>query len=116
MARIFSIAVFRFSSALFAQYHQYGYWKVPVILKHRKAASWRHLVPALAVCLCALVAVAAAWLQYGHMGLTRFPVLDGWRVVLYSVLGGIVLSVVGAVYPAFSASRMRPVDALRVDE
>lgn len=50
----------RTPSALFAQYHQYGYWKVPVILKHRKAASWRHLVPALAVCLCALVAVAAA--------------------------------------------------------
>lgn len=32
-------------SALFRQYKQYGYWKVPVIRKHRLPASWRHLVP-----------------------------------------------------------------------
>jgi len=30
---------------LFAQYRQYGYWKVRVIQKHRLPASWRHLVP-----------------------------------------------------------------------
>lgn len=27
------------------QYFQYGFWKVPVIRKHRIPASWRHLVP-----------------------------------------------------------------------
>ncbi|MBE0542920.1 MAG: glycosyltransferase family 2 protein [Verrucomicrobia bacterium] len=31
--------------ALFAQYLQYGYWKVRVIQKHKLPASWRHLVP-----------------------------------------------------------------------
>ena len=30
---------------LFAQYRQYGYWKVRVIQKHRLPASVRHLVP-----------------------------------------------------------------------
>jgi succinoglycan biosynthesis protein ExoA len=32
-------------SPLFRQYLQYGFWKVPVIRKHRTPASWRHLVP-----------------------------------------------------------------------
>jgi len=31
--------------ALFRQFYQYGYWKIPVILKHRLPASPRHLVP-----------------------------------------------------------------------
>lgn len=31
---------------LFRQYFQYGFWKVAVIRKHRRPASWRHLVPA----------------------------------------------------------------------
>lgn len=35
--------------ALAHQYYQYGFWKVRVIQKHRRAASWRHLVPAAAL-------------------------------------------------------------------
>jgi len=31
--------------SLFRQYFQYGYWKVPVLRKHRLPGSWRHLVP-----------------------------------------------------------------------
>lgn len=31
--------------ALFRQYFQYGFWKVAVIHKHHRPASWRHLVP-----------------------------------------------------------------------
>ena len=31
---------------LWKQYFEYGYWKVRVIQKHRRPASWRHLVPA----------------------------------------------------------------------
>ncbi|HLG98204.1 MAG TPA: glycosyltransferase family 2 protein [Bryobacteraceae bacterium] len=33
--------------SLFRQYFQYGFWKIPVIRKHRLPASWRHLVPGL---------------------------------------------------------------------
>ena len=32
-------------STLFRQYFQYGFWKIPVIRKHRIPASWRHLIP-----------------------------------------------------------------------
>jgi hypothetical protein len=32
-------------ASLFRQYLQYGFWKVAVIRKHGRPASWRHLVP-----------------------------------------------------------------------
>lgn len=55
---------------LFHQYFQYGFWKVPVIRKHRIPASWRHLAPGLflvgnaALLACAPFSRAAleAWL------------------------------------------------------
>jgi GT2 family glycosyltransferase len=47
------------------QYFQYGFWKVRVIQKHRRAASWRHLVPGAlvggTVLLVALAALRPAW-------------------------------------------------------
>ena len=49
-------------AALFRQFHQYGYWKVPVIRKHRLPASPRHLAPFAFVCLLVTLAVLAiAW-------------------------------------------------------
>jgi len=36
-------------SGLFRQYFQYGYWKVRVIQKHGRPASWRHFAPGLFV-------------------------------------------------------------------
>jgi len=33
--------------ALWKQYFDYGFWKVAVIRKHRRPASWRHLAPGL---------------------------------------------------------------------
>src|SRR3984893_16986605 len=41
-------------TALFRQYFQYGFWKVSVIRKHGKPASWRHLIPGT----CLLTGVA----------------------------------------------------------
>ncbi len=43
--------------ALFRQFHQYGYWKVPVICKHQLPASPRHLVPFAFVAVLALLAL-----------------------------------------------------------
>jgi len=43
--------------AIFRQYRQYGYWKVRVIQKHGRPASWRHVVPG--VFLLSVVGVAA---------------------------------------------------------
>jgi succinoglycan biosynthesis protein ExoA len=48
--------------ALLRQFYQYGYWKVPVIRKHRLPASPRHLVPFAFVALVSVLALAAlAW-------------------------------------------------------
>lgn len=49
-------------AALFRQFYQYGYWKVPVIRKHRLPASPRHLVPFAFVAVLALAALSGlAW-------------------------------------------------------
>lgn len=49
--------------SLAKQYFEYGSWKVPVIRKHGRPASWRHLVPA--IFLIALAASAATSLATG---------------------------------------------------
>jgi glycosyltransferase involved in cell wall biosynthesis len=62
-------------AALFRQFYQYGYWKVPVIRKHRLPASPRHLVPFAFVAVLALLALAgvawapARWALAGVLGL-----------------------------------------------
>src|SRR5262249_49781926 len=43
---------------LWRQYRQYGFWKVRVIQKHGRPASWRHLVPGAFVAALALGPVA----------------------------------------------------------
>ena len=63
-----------------------------------------------------LVAVLAAVLQFKMLGLTYFPVAYGVRVATLSVGCGILLALFGTAGPAIMAARMRPVDALRVDE
>lgn len=45
-------------TALCRQFYQYGYWKVPVIRKHRLPASPRHLVPFAFVATLGLLAIA----------------------------------------------------------
>ena len=42
--------------SVFRQYFQYGFWKVAVIRKHHKLASWRHVIPGASLaCGMALV-------------------------------------------------------------
>lgn len=48
-------------AALFRQFHQYGYWKVPVIRKHRLPASPRHLAPFAFVAVLAGLSLLAPW-------------------------------------------------------
>ena len=62
------------------------------------------------------VSVVAGIAQYGSFGLSSFPVKNGFPVLGMSVLGGVILAVLGAIGPARMAAQMRPVDALRVDE
>jgi succinoglycan biosynthesis protein ExoA len=48
-------------TSLFVQYKQYGYWKVPVIQKHRIPASIRHLIPGLFVLSLIGLTLASFW-------------------------------------------------------
>jgi len=62
-------------SSLFKQYYQYGFWKIPVILKHRLPASWRHLVPGsfvlvnILLLLSTMAAVAAHHFRIAQVSL-----------------------------------------------
>jgi len=47
-------------TALFHQYLQYGFWKVSVIRKHGKPASWRHLVPGACLLIGVVLLLGAA--------------------------------------------------------
>jgi succinoglycan biosynthesis protein ExoA len=75
-------------AALFSQYFQYGFWKVAVIRKHRRPASWRHLVPGVSLMLgMALIFGAVAErvegsIDLSHCFLTVFEALAG----LYAAL------------------------------
>ncbi|MFW6059828.1 MAG: ABC transporter permease [Phycisphaeraceae bacterium] len=71
---------------------------------------------ALGIIVGVLVALLAAVLQFGAFGVSYFPQLEALQVVAGSVVAGMILAVIGAVYPAAVAARMTPVDALRVEE
>jgi len=62
------------------------------------------------------VTLAAGWLQFGGYVFAGFPIREGINVMGLALLAGILLAVVGTLYPAVLAARMKPVDALRIDE
>jgi succinoglycan biosynthesis protein ExoA len=73
---------------LFAQYYQYGFWKVAVIRKHRRPASWRHLAPGICVVLTiALAAVSFFW---------RWPVAPLVALVAAYFIASISASIITA--------------------
>lgn len=45
---------------LFRQYFQYGFWRIPVIEKHRRPTTVRQMAPTLFYVACALLAMAGA--------------------------------------------------------
>ena len=52
---------------------------------------------------------------YGTVIFGHFPGLDIFRWGVLAIVIGSALSVVGAIYPSYTAARMEPVDAMRVD-
>ena len=52
-------------------------------------------------------------INYGLEVITKFPVIDFLYYFVIAVALGTVLSVIGAVYPAYTAARMVPADAMR---
>ena len=66
-----------------------------------------------------LISLAVGWVQFGGRPPYVLQYLSAHSLVRYgafSFLAGIVLCLIAAGYPALVAARMRPVEALRVEE
>ncbi len=70
----------------------------------------------LGILLGLVVSLAKLHLDYGSAFWRFIPIGDLGLAVLYAMLCGTGLAVLGALYPARVASRMEPVVALRVDQ
>jgi succinoglycan biosynthesis protein ExoA len=93
--------------SLWKQYFEYGFWKVRVIQKHRRPASWRHLVPAAFVLALLASATLSFWsksplwllvvlLPYGLASLAVslwLAASKGWRYLFLLPLAFVVLHV-----------------------
>jgi putative ABC transport system permease protein len=64
----------------------------------------------------ALFALAGAAMGFGWVAIQLLPVTDVIRSVGLSVVVGTLLSLAGVLYPARLASRMQPVEAMRVEQ
>jgi succinoglycan biosynthesis protein ExoA len=54
---------------LFTQYFQYGFWRIPVIEKHRRPTTMRQMAPTLFYAACVVLAVAGWWWRQPLLGL-----------------------------------------------
>lgn len=66
--------------------------------------------------LGALVALAASIIRFGLSSVSFMPWWEIATTVFYAVITGTGLSLLGVLYPAIVASRMLPIDAMRVEQ
>ena len=62
-----------------------------------------------------LLTLADAWSKYGGFAFKMIPMGSLMTMVAFCFLVGVALTVAGAVYPAWQAARMQPIEAMRVD-
>ncbi|MBI4531469.1 MAG: FtsX-like permease family protein [Candidatus Latescibacteria bacterium] len=62
-----------------------------------------------------LLAFVLGLYNYGTVVLGHFPIAEVIKAGLLSILIGSILSVVGAIYPAYRAAKMEPVEAMRTE-
>jgi putative ABC transport system permease protein len=62
-----------------------------------------------------LLTLALALLDYGGFVIDYFPTAGILRSALYALVAGTVLSLIGAMLPAYRAAKMEPVEAMRSD-
>jgi hypothetical protein len=74
-------------SALFSQYFQYGFWKVAVVRKHGRLASWRNLVPGPCLLVGVALPICAAGASLSGLVWYRNALFDVWLALasLYSI-------------------------------
>lgn len=66
--------------------------------------------------LGAVVAIISDIFRFGPGSLTALLWTDVFTTILFSILIGTGLSLLGVLYPALLAARMQPVEAMRVDQ
>jgi glycosyltransferase involved in cell wall biosynthesis len=70
---------------LFKQYFQYGFWRIPVIEKHRRPTTWRHVAPFLFYGACLVLAVVALWRREPGLALI-LPLVYGCAITFAGAL------------------------------
>lgn len=69
----------------------------------------------MGVIIGAFIAYVPNLISYGNFVWHVFSPTDFFKSSLYSIAIGVILSVIFAIYPAYVAAKMKPVDAMRVD-
>lgn len=69
----------------------------------------------IGVIIGTMIAYIPSLISYGSYVWSVFSFVEFGKSCGYSILIGVVLSVIFAIYPAFVAAKMKPVDAMRVD-
>jgi putative ABC transport system permease protein len=64
------------------------------------------------ILLGGMLALAEGWRIYGAEALTIVPFAILWKILLMCTSAGLVLSIGGALYPAWIAAKMEPVEAM----
>ncbi|MBS3821243.1 MAG: FtsX-like permease family protein [Planctomycetes bacterium] len=62
-----------------------------------------------------LLGLLRGWAGYGFMALSNFPLSQVLAIGGVSLVMGIVLSAIAAVYPAWVAARLAPMEAMRIE-
>ncbi|WP_031483433.1 ABC transporter permease [Maridesulfovibrio frigidus] len=63
-----------------------------------------------------VIAILLGMLRFGFDAIRYLPLSDVGMSVLYSIIVGFGLSLIGVFYPALIAAKMRPIEAMRVEE
>jgi len=64
------------------------------------------------IVLGALLAIGEGWRIYGVEALSIVPMAVTWKILLMCASAGVLLSIGGALYPAWIAAKMEPVEAM----
>ena len=64
--------------------------------------------------LGALLAITQSWLAYSGTFWSAFPLAEFGGAIAVAVFAGLLLTIIGALAPAMIASRMHPMDAMRL--
>jgi putative ABC transport system permease protein len=63
-----------------------------------------------------IFALLSGLVRFGMDATRNLSFMDAWTSVLFAVVVGCVLSLLGVLYPAILAARMQPVEAMRVEQ